>query len=98
MDDLFPVYFGLLHLLLNLRAIAEAEHQPAVGVDRDVVHRGGPEGRVESQRESVQRVDGKEKAAELVRLNLPPLPLLPQPIVAGLQLLLMNKPRSDIIL
>ena len=76
MDDLFPVFFGLLQLLCDLRAVAEAEHQPTVGVDCDVVHCGGPEGRVEVQRKSVQRIDGEEEAAELVRLDLPPLQLL----------------------
>ena len=63
-----------------------------------MVHRGGPEGRVEFQREGVQRVDGEEEAAELVRPDLPPLPLFLQPVMAGPQLPLMNKPRSDIIL
>ena len=42
MDDLFPVYFGLLQRFRDLHSVAEAEYQLAVGVDRDVVHRGSP--------------------------------------------------------
>ena len=56
-----------------------------------MVHRGAPESRVEVQREGVQRVDGKEEAAELVRLDLPPLPPFLQPVMAGLQLLIPRR-------
>ena len=55
-----------LYLLYNLCAVAETGHQTSVGVDRDVVHCGGPEGRIEFQREGVQRVDGEEEAAETI--------------------------------
>ena len=41
-----------LHLLRDLHAVAEAEYQPAVGVDRDVVHRSGPE------RIAIMRIEG----------------------------------------